>query len=126
MARIQVSDHDWSIVVQYWKDLQKHLNQPDDLKKIDFLNRVIFKSAGVNRLHSQSSATVTTAKTAGVITDQKDRINISSISIETMSEIMNEIDNDLSKREKKVDDSKAVDDEIKIDSKIKTFIVEPV
>ena len=109
--KVQVSDSNWSIVIKYWKDLQKHLNQPDDLKKIDFLNQVIFESAGSNTLHSQSSVTTTT----------KTETNISSISIATMSEIMNEIDNEL-------DDLHTVDDEMKIniDSKIKTFIVEPV
>ena len=117
MVTVQVSDSDWSLVLKYWQDLQKHLNQPDDLKKIDFLDRSIFKSAGLNTAQSQSSAGVT---------DVKDKANMSSISISTMSEIMKEIDNELSQRENKVDDLKTFDEEMKIDSKIKRFIVEPV
>ena len=115
-----MSESDWSIAIKYWKDLQKNLNHPDDLKKIDFLNRVIFESGGLNKLHSQSSATTTRkTKTKSAVADGKDKRNIASISIETMSEIMNEIDDEL-------DDSKKVDDDMKIDSKIEKFIVEPV
>ena len=119
MVTVQLSDDDWSLVIKYWQDLQKHLNHPDDLKKINFLNRIIFKSTDVNISHSQTTAGIVTA-------DDKDRTNISAISIAKMSEIMNEIDNELEKREKKLDDLKTVDDERKIDSKIRTFIVEPV
>ena len=108
VVKVQVSESECSIAIKHWEDWQKHLSHPDDLKKIDFLNRIIFESPALNTsLHSQYSVT-TTRKT-----------NISSISIETMSEIMNEIDNEL-------DDSKTVDDDMKIDSKIKKFIAEPV
>ena len=40
-----------------------------------------------------------------------------------MTEIMNEIDNELPKTEKKIDIG---DDEMKMDEKVKTFIAEPV
>ena len=128
MVNVQVNDSEWLIALKYWQDLQKHLNQADDLQKIEFLNRIIFESTGLNTLDSQSSLVVTTTKTkpktqtkaALFAADGKDRIKISSISIATMSEIMNEIDNELEEREN------TIDDEMKIDSKIKTFIVEPV
>ena len=113
VVTVQVSDSEWSTVIKYWKELQKHLNQPDDREKTDFLNRVVFELTGLKKLHSQSSVTTTTTT--------KTTANISSISVEIMSEIMNEIDNELDKTEKKIDD-----DEMKIDDKIKTFIVEPV
>ena len=93
MVKVQVSDSDWSTALTYWKDLQNHLNQQHDREKIDFLNRIIFESAGLNTLRSQPSET-TRAKAAEVV-DGKD-------------------------------DLKIVDDEIKIDEQIKTFIVEPV
>ena len=83
MVTVQVNDHDWSLVLKYWRDLQEHLNQPGDQDKIDFLNKIIFKSAGLNRFDPKSSETT--------------------------------------EREIKTDD-----EEISIDSKLKTFIVEPV
>ena len=90
MVTLQVSDHDWSVVLKYWKEIEKHLSHPDDFKEeIDFLNRIIFQSPGQNTLDSKSSGTGKT---------------------------------------KKVDDLKEEDDddEMKIDSKIKRFIVQPV
>ena len=114
VVKVQVSDSDWSIVTKYWKDLEKHFTHPDDREKIDFLNRVVFESAGSNTLHSQSSITVTTIKrTKAAVLAAYDKYtrNIPLVS--------NEIDNEL-------DDLKTVDDEMEIDSKIKTFIVEPV
>ena len=91
MVILQISDHDWSLVLKYWKELEKHLNHPHDFKEhIDFLNRIIFDSAGQNRIKTEKEK----------------------------------------EREKKVDDLKEEeddnDDEVKIDSKLKTFIVEPV
>ena len=97
MVTLQVSDNDWSLVLKYWKEVEKHLNHPDDFKEqIDFLNRIIFESAGQN-----------TAKTKNTIKTQKAKER---------------------ERDKKVDDLKQDDDDddMKIDSKLKTFIVEPV
>ena len=119
MLNIQVSEPDWSTGVKYWHDLAKRLNQPADLQKVDFLNRIIFESAGLKTKTSQSTTTVTTALVAA---DGKDIVNIPPIEI--VSEIMSEIDDELEKTERKVDDSQTV--EIKIDEKIKAFIREPV
>ena len=83
MVTVQVSDHDWSLVLKYWRDLQEHLNQPGDQEKIHFLNQSIFKSAGLNRFDPKSS-------------------------------------------EKTERERKTHDEEISIDSKLQTFIVEPV
>ena len=98
MVTLQISDHDWSVVLKYWKELEKHLNHPHDFKEhIDFLNRIIFQSHGQN----------TQRKTKNTITTQNEK-----------------------EKEKKVDDLKEEkddgDDQMKIDSKLKTFIVEPV
>ena len=97
MVTLQISDHDWSLVLKYWKDLQKHLNHPDDFKEhIHFLNRIIFQSHGQN----------TQIKTKNTIKTQKEK-----------------------EKETKVDDLKEEEDdndEVKIDSKLKTFIIEPV
>ena len=99
MVTLQISDHDWSVVLKYWKELEKHLNHPDDFKEhIDFLNRIIFQSPGQN----------TQIKTKNTIRTQKKKQK---------------------EREIKVDDSKEEEDdndEGKIDSKLKTFIIEPV
>ena len=111
MLSIQVSEYDWSIGTKYWHDLGKHLNDPDDRKKVDFLNRVIFESASLNAHNSQSAGAATTEIP----------------SIRTLSEIMNEIDNELEKGDKKTDDANQLQAVgIKIDEKIKAFIREPV
>ena len=113
MLSIQTSESDWSIAIKYWHDLGKHLNDPDDRKKVDFLNRIIFESASPNAHNSQSSAT-------GAVTTEIP-------SIRTISEIMNEIDNELEKGDKKTDDANQLQAVgIKIDEKIKAFIREPV
>ena len=95
MVTLQISDQDWYLVLKYWKELEKHLNHPDDIKEeIDFLNRIIFQSPGQN----------TQIKTKTRIKTEKEK-------------------------EKKVDDLKEEedgDDEVKINSKLKTFVVEPV
>ena len=98
MVTLQISDHDWSLVLKYWKELEKHLNHPDDFKEhIHFLNHIIFQSPGQN----------TQRKTKNTIKTEKEK-----------------------EKEKKVDDLKQEeddgDDEVKMDSKLKTFIVEPV
>ena len=95
MVTLQISDHDWSVVLKYWKELKKHLDHPDDFKEqIDFLNRIIFQSPGQN----------TQRKTKNTIKTEKEK-------------------------EKKVADLKEEEDDndqVKIDSKLKTFVVEPV
>ena len=97
--KLEVSDCEWSTVLEYWKDLQKHLNdRDDDKKKIEFLNHVIFESAGLKKsLHSQCSIKTTTTinKTKEAVVAVYDKYT-------------------------------KFDDDIKIDSKMKTFIVEPV
>ena len=115
MLNIQVSQSDWAIAKKYWHDLGKHLNQPDDTKKVDFLNHIFFESAGLNKYHSQSSTTP-------AADDKDSTTNIPSIT--TMSEIMNEIDNELEKTDLKIHDSQTTD--FKMDETIKAFIVEPV
>ena len=120
MVTVQVSDHDWSLVLKYWRELEKHLNHPDDREKIHFVNQIIFESASLNKLEK---------KEGGLLKEVEGTSNISPISIEKMSQIMNEIDNELSKSkiEKKSEDLKdEEDDEMKIDSKVKRFVVEPV
>ena len=116
MLKLHVSQSDWSLAKKYWHDLGKHLNRPDDTKKVDFLNRTIFESAGLNGLHSQSSTTGSA--------DEKDRTLTNIPSIGTMSEIMNEIDNELETTEKKINESQTV--KIKMDEKMKAFIRRPV
>ena len=108
VVKIEVTDSQWSTVLEYWKDLKKHLNHGDDhKKKIDFLNRVIFQSAGSNTsLHSQSSINTTIKKTKAAVVAVYDKYTTS------ITLIPNEIDGEL--------------DDMKIDSKMKTFIVEPV
>ena len=109
VVKIEVNDSEWSTVLQYWKDLQKHLNdRDDDKKKIEFLNRVIFESAGLNTsLDSQSSIKTTIKKTKEAVVAVYDKYT------KYIPLISNEIDAKL-------------DDDMKIDSKMKTFIVEPV
>ena len=95
MVTLQISDDDWSLVLKHLKELEKHLNHPDDFKQeIDFPNRIIFQSSEQN----------TRIKTKNTAKPEKER-------------------------EKKVDDLKEEEDdndEMKIDSKLKTFIIEPV
>ena len=55
MLNIKVSESDWSIVKEYWDDLQKRF-QPDDLKKVDFLNRVVFESSSSCENESDTSS----------------------------------------------------------------------
>ena len=112
MLSIQVSESNWSTAKKYWHDLGKHLNDPDDRKKVDFVNRIIFESASLNGHNSQSSTT-------GAATTKIP-------SITTISEIMNEIDNELEKTEKKIDDLQLQAVGTKMDEKIKAFIREPV
>ena len=124
MLNLQVSQSDWLLAKKYWVDLKKHLNHPDDSKKFSFVNRVIFESSGLNNVHNSQSLSTTgslTTTTTTLVADEKDATNIPSIT--TMSEIINEIDNELEKTDKKVDESQT---SIKIDPKIKAFICEPV
>ena len=58
MVNIKVSKSDWSTVKDYWNDLKEHFHGPDDLKKVDFVNQIIFESA---RPDSDTSEFVTTS-----------------------------------------------------------------
>ena len=124
MLNIQVSESDWTTVVKYWHDLKQHLSQSHDKNKVDFLNRIIFESAGLTAFNSQYSTIRGVTTTIVAPADVKDKTKIPSIG--TMSEIMNEIDNELEfeNTDRKVNDSQTI--EIKIDEKIKPFISEPV
>ena len=62
MVNIKVSKSDWSTAKDYWNDLQEHFHEPDDLKKVDFVNQIIFESARScqNESESDTSESVTT------------------------------------------------------------------
>ena len=78
MPNIKVSESDWSIVKKYWDDLKKRLNQPDDSKKVDFLNRVIFDSAisCENESDTSSGSVTTRIKVAETKVDDSQTVEI--------------------------------------------------
>ena len=108
MIHLQVSESDWLTTGSYWKDLCKHVASPDDQKKVQFLNKIIFESSGLNKL-SQPTDTTTT--------------EIPSIS--TMNEIMKEIDHDVAITTKATKNKNNKKQNNKND-KIKIFIAEAV
>ena len=113
MPNIQVEESNWSIAQHYWHDLKKHLNSPDDRKKVQFLNRIIFESAGLNAFDYQSSNS-TTVKAP----ERKDEIAPDIPPIEKLTDLLDEIDqeNKFETTEVKVDDSQNV--ETKSDGKM--------
>ena len=112
MPNIQVEESNWSIAQHYWHDLKKHLNSPDDRKKVEFLNRIIFESADLNAFDYQSLNSTTTVKA----TERENETASDIPPIETMTELMNEIETELETTEVKVDDSQNV--ETKSDGKM--------
>lgn len=127
MIKLQVKHSDWVTTQTYWKDLQKLLVTPDDHKKAEFVNRVIFESGGVNEIISNSVKDVDITETE-------------IPSINTISQIMKEIDSesriasDDSKKETPesvtttVAEAKTETETLvaKMDEKIKQFMSEPV
>ena len=94
----QVSASDWLTTKKYWKELEKLSVKPDDRKKTEFVNRIIFGSAGVNQTATPEIP-----------------------SISTMNEILTEID-----IEAAVESPNTTTADAPIDDKIKKFISEPV
>ena len=73
MLSIHVSQHDWVIAKEYWSQLTLNNAFNDDSSKIDFLNKHIF-----------SSGSITSTESVGDIIP----------SVTTISELMNEIENE--------------------------------
>lgn len=113
MIHFQVRNSDWSTAKTYWKDLCKQLVSSDDQKKVDFVNKIIFESCGPNELsetkESTESNTITTTTTE-------------IPSINTMNEIMKEIDNEVAITTAALVNTHPMG----VKEEITTFIVEPV
>ena len=74
MLRLELSDSDWQTSKRYWNELKKQFIKPDDVKKANFVTHALFE-------------TTTTPHT--IIP-----------SINSMNEIMSEIDSELKTDEK--------------------------
>ena len=116
MIHLSVLKSDWLTTKSYWKDLEKLFVDSDDRKKADFLNRVVFESPGVKEIDSSNSNTTEIP------------------SIDTISQIMKEIDNELIITGDRDNDDYKTEIETetsktqvpKMDEKIQEFIMEPV
>ena len=107
-----MSKPDWLTTKKYWDELSKHFVWPDDRKKVDFINQIIFESSGQNEL--SNTGTITTTETE-------------IPSINTMNEIMKEIDNEVAiTTTTTTAQTKEESKSATIDEEMKKFIVEPV
>ena len=103
MITLRVCQSDWSTTKTYWNDLQKHFVNKSDSTKANFINDVLFAS-----VHTSNSNT----------TDIP--------SVKTISELMNEIDEE-SKSDRKTNETAQNDvTDHDIDKDIKQFVSKPV
>ena len=77
MIKFELSDADWQTSKRYWSELKKHFTNPDDVKKADFINGTLFESSNLNTSRTIATPTIP--------------------SINSISELMNEIDSELKK-----------------------------
>ena len=124
MIHLRLSESDWLTSKKYWKELSKNFVSPDAQRKAHFVNQNIFESSGIK---NELLKAKTQYKNDDV--DLKEDIEMSNIipSINTMNQIMNEIDKDLAITT--TSDTIASANEsynTTIDKKIQKFIVEPV
>ena len=94
MIRFELNDSDWTTSKRYWNELKKRFTKPDDAKKAEFINRVLFKSSARN-VSSQTNPPDSSTTTIATITTTTPIPSINSI-----SEIMNEIDNEIKSNSK--------------------------
>ena len=83
MIKFELSDFDWRTSKQYWSELKKQFINPGDAQKVKFIDRVLFESSGVSAFNSHGSATTTVLP-----------------SINSLTEMMNEIDKESKDSEK--------------------------
>ena len=98
MIRLELSESEWLTSKRYWNDLIQQLSKPADTNKADFIRRTIFESPNI-----------TSPLKSNDITTQIPSVN-------EMSELMNEIENETK-------------DEARfglLDEKVKKFIAKPV
>ena len=98
MITLNVKDEDWSVAKDHWVALKEQLTDKESIAKAEFVDDVVFNTA------------VTTAE-----------IDLPSLLI--LTQIMNEIDNEI-----KMDESNELEssEELKLDENIKKFVCAPV
>ena len=110
MIRFALSDSDWQTCKGYWGDLRTLFAKPDDAKKAQFMDRVLFESSSLNDSSSKPSIP----------------------SIDSMAEIMNQIDEELKNDQDNQTDIKTnqlqttTERKYNYTKELKRFIHEPV
>ena len=116
MIKFEIPDSDLQRCKKHWIELRKLFTKPDDLTKADFIDKTLFKSSGLN----DSTATKT-------------------VSLNTMTDIMTEIDNELKENSNNNNNNNDIDIKTKdittkettedisiMDENVKEFIRKPV
>ena len=110
MIKVELSETDWLTSKSYWNELTKCFVNRTDRKKADFISNVLFESRHASNMIDSQPA------------------EISSVSVNTMSELMNEIDEELKTNDSSISNvsNHTKNDGIDLDENIKKLIHEPV
>ena len=124
MIKFELNDSNWKTSKQYWNELKKQFIKPDDAKKADFIDRVLFDSSSQN-ISLNSHALMHASSVDALPTTTTVATPIPSMHI--MSEIMSEIDKELKTDEKKNDNYNVIDSKMhEANEDLKQFIRKPV
>ena len=85
MIRLELSPSDWQTSKGYWNELKQHFSKPEDTNKVQFIDRVLFESSSLNDANSTAPSI------------------ISIPSINSMSQMMSEIDSEVKNNGNEID-----------------------